>query len=825
MERRLMRRVSYWALFVLGAALLLWGVGRAAGPPPCSGGKQLFDHRLYNQAEKAYLEVLKSDPHSQCAAQGLETIQVQRCFLAGKAATDDQKKAALASEVKDAGAICVDEAEEAAGTPQGEEATSIDASSPGNGGWWHFAPDTLTWVLLVLGLGLVSRQVRLAWIRRRPGPIEVAELVDATGIDKLQPKSLTARMRERLGSTGVLPAAAVPGGQLTQNLADAVSASPLKEAGWMGKAIQFLAQLVWATNGHQVSGTLSVGTYAPKCAVTVQLSEVQSGATEQVATLWGESHEAAVRDAAFFVYQQVISHADVLTGTPVWRRWMTPTGVGASHFFGGRWEEELGNIEKAIEEYEIAAGLEPLNAVVRLRLGTLLEANGSVLDALEQYSTLVLHWPDLMSPSYRLAALEASHDHIVQAWTDPKTSQDQRDRLVSLIEHVEPEPLPRTSGNVDVKKLSLYFLDRAVDRWAALTEEKGAPKEGVRLRPFHLASKAALSVTRLQRATFEKAQAAISELQLWEVYRREKSIALSTIKWWRRPGWMARYNVACFFSRASSISPIPSSAGWRETCAGKAIEQLDRVVRDKQSHLNPSWISEDPDLQPIRGTRAFQAWVGMLGEIKDDKPDANTADRLQKLWFAWEILGDWTKSLVPIWDGRLDGLTDASCVQFNELRRWCELERRVWDRLTHWAGEPTDEDRRQALWIALQAAVGKDRPGDPKLPDQKPPRHSLITATTPGAQLQLVERQWRVLRSQALLMNERWADRAEKAAARSRIDLPAARQWAQQGRDTDQALADWAANPADGLAEGEFRRRTRAIKPRRRPRPFRTAGP
>lgn len=780
-----MRTVSFWLLLGLGLLLLAWGLARAWAPHPCAAGNALYEQSLYTQAEKAYVKVFESDP---CAAEGLKISQQQRCFLAEGELDAEAKKAALASEVKDVGPICQ------------EFLGAAPAAAPADAGSsWNWSFNDLAWLLIAIGGALLLRQIRVFSFRRRPGSIQVADLVDATGLDKIQTKAYTAQLRERLGTTGVLPPAPVPGGLLPQSVLDAVSTSPLSQASWIGKVITAISQLVWTSTTHEVSGTLRMGTYEPKFGFTIQLSDVGSGATESVATFWRKSHREAVRDAAFYVYDLLLSHPDIFGTTPVWQRWTAANGKGVSHFQGARWEESIGDVDKAIDQYRLAAALEPRNALVREGLGGLLETKSDVLGAMEQYLTVALHWPELAVPSYRLGAAYAAHEQLVEAWQ--KAGSRKQKVLARLIDRVESEPLPRTNDVVDVSELGIYFLDRSLDRWKRLSYFDIDRKEGIDGRALRIASRVAECITQLQSAIAQSPQPDRGELV--KEFEQQRSIAEFHLG--GRLDWMGLYNLACLFSQAATIPDDDPDAwkDWKEECAASAVEELDRVIRDQRCTLNLDWICEDPDLKPIAETSVFKAWSHILACSDKSRQEVGVTSRLEKIRVSWQVLSAWARDLPTAWRSRIEDIDDWNGVQFRECESWCELERIAWSRLAHWASEPLDDGRRPEVWNAFRKASGVDDPGELKVPDLGDWSQSPVPTKSIRAQELELEQLWEELRQQALKLSECWRERGQRAGRHS-VSLANVEKWTAQGRDTWEALADWAAEPTEKSVEQRF---------------------
>jgi tetratricopeptide (TPR) repeat protein len=761
-------------------------LARAWAPHPCAAGNALYERSLYTQAEKAYVKVFESDP---CAAEGLKITQQQRCHLAEGEADAEAKKAALASEVKDVGPICQ------------EFLGAAPAAAPADAGSsWNWSFNDLAWLLIAIGLAFLLRQIRVFSLRRRPGSIQVAELVDATGLDKIQTKAYTAQLRERLGTSGVLPPAPVPGGVLPQSVLDAVSTSPLSQASLIGKVITAISQLVWTSTAHEVSGTLRIGSYEPKFGITIQLADVGSGATESVATIWRKSHRDAVRDAAFYVYDLLLTHPDILGATPVWQRWTAANGEGVSHFQGARWEESTGDVDKAIDQYRLAAALEPRNALVREGLGGLLETKSDVLGAMEQYLTVALHWPELAIPSYRLGAAYAAHERLVEAWQ--KAGQKKLKMLARLIDRVESEHLPRTDDDaVKVGELSSYFLNRSLDRWRRLSYTDIERKERIDGRALRIASRVAECITKLQLAIAQSPQPPRDVLvREFERQKRNAKFYLG-----RRPDWVGLYNLACLLSQAAAIPHDDPEAwkDWKEECAASAVEELDHVVRDQRCTLKLAWMCEDPDLKPIAETSAFKAWSHILACSDKSRQEVDVTSRLEKIRVSWQVLSAWARDLPAAWRTRIGDVNDWNGVQFRECESWCELERIAWSRLAHWAGEPLDDGRRPEVWNAFRKASGEDDPGELKLPDLGDWSQTPVPTKSIRAQELELEQLWEELRQQALKLSECWRDRGQRAERQS-VSLANVEKWTAQARDTWETLADWAAEPTETSVERRF---------------------
>lgn len=74
-------------------------------------------------------------------------------------------------------------------------------------------------------------------------------------------------------------------------------------------------------------------------------------------------------------------------------------------------------------------------------------------------------------------------------------------------------------------------------------------------------------------------------------------------------GWLAQYNATAFYSTALLLPPALRPAlrsqpmwtddGWRQACALAAVSHLAVVLRDPYNLLDPGWLRNDPDLEPL----------------------------------------------------------------------------------------------------------------------------------------------------------------------------------------------------------------------------------
>ncbi|HEX8096358.1 hypothetical protein [Jatrophihabitans sp.] len=246
---------------------------------------------------------------------------------------------------------------------------------------------------LVLTVGLVLflytfRRWRQAELVRRPGPIEVTGLINATGDDTVNILELATAFRTVLGRVNLNSPAAVPGA---------------------GRPVEFLELLRGAANEKtmlgMVAGLLGLTSVTHAYAVTAVLRKRNEpaapfGITVSVATLprggtpphtvWASDWPLAVDQAAMAVGAAILPLTR-LCRRPPWSDWrglaLPPALFGAyqqakTFTAQRRYDEALGTFYGALE-------LDPLNLHIRLEIGTLQEQLQLFLDALETYDDVI----------------------------------------------------------------------------------------------------------------------------------------------------------------------------------------------------------------------------------------------------------------------------------------------------------------------------------------------------------------------------------------------------------------------------------------------------
>jgi hypothetical protein len=558
---------------------------------------------------------------------------------------------------------------------------------------WPVAPSLVDWCLIGAGALLVIRQMMKWSLRRDPGAIEVLALVDATG-QELKVDALTAVMRERLARAGLFGPPLVPGGQLQQQLVDVVAESPLSQAKWLAK-LAAAVQSVAFTSGraYKISTTAHVREKTPSVVtVTVDINDRDSGAAYESYSCDASSAEEAVIRAVYHVYWWVWDRPDSKLSLEPWERWINRSGDGLRLYQAARDMESEATKEVA-DTYRAAAGFEPLNMIVRQRLGAIHETDQRFDEALTVYDGVVREWPFLAAPRYRLGAV-LSNVVPLTSWLIALPAT-RREEVCSEVLNLAPEV-----DRGDEKQLAVALAGKAIEHFEDIlrqgphVSESGLPAgflDLVRIA-VEMTKVSAIVVKRvspkdLSTETFAgdltKAEQAAISLAKESVFDASSG-----------PGWEVKYNQACFYSWLSRIEN-------REENSGKAVELLVGVLRDPFSTLQQSWVLNDPDLALMSDEKTFKEFRRLFAEKEVNMGQGNDVPMRQ----SWELLGKWSGIMAAIWTERREETRDWKVVE-SEFEDWMKQERQVWMRLVELASDPTSDSLREAVREAIAKCDG-----------------------------------------------------------------------------------------------------------------------
>lgn len=243
-------------------------------------------------------------------------------------------------------------------------------------GAWAGALSAVDLVLLAAGLFALYWLWSTLHAINKLGPVEVAVLEqDGPETDPPAVNALTAKLRERLSKSGLLPPPAVPGGSPQTNLIAAVEASGAPQSAFVAKLLSLLPQAA-SPPEFKVQGTLigpqrntsglpTADTYGlaywlqPKTAGPTQIGSIETKA----------GFEEAIEEVAGNVYLAIAREA--VHVFPAWSQWGRTEDYLV--YMEGIFARLCGNDAEAEGHFDRAATAEPSNPLPRLQLVNLLE--------------------------------------------------------------------------------------------------------------------------------------------------------------------------------------------------------------------------------------------------------------------------------------------------------------------------------------------------------------------------------------------------------------------------------------------------------------------
>jgi hypothetical protein len=291
----------------------------------------------------------------------------------------------------------------------------------------------------------------------------------------------------------------------------------------------------------------------------------------------------------------------------------------------------LGQLDQAITHFRRAQSSSPSNITIAARLGSVLEARGSYLEALDIYLAHVIEWPRVFQLRYRLAATLAMSDQWLGTVRDQRIPAEVPRRVAENLRR-RGDMLGKTSlygrAAQQVSEPSLDDFHRALLEvavaewndllgyltwWACLKRSaKSFALQSEQYRDFlyqrqlctvrgerrdlRVLIRCALPVSRVQGLAPWPAPLGTTK----EAVRRARDEATQLTNIGELPD-DARYAIACLYGRLWEVAGDPADAD-------RAVEQLRLIARGRSTGQWLATIDQDPDLEALRRTRAFHEW-------------------------------------------------------------------------------------------------------------------------------------------------------------------------------------------------------------------------
>ena len=246
---------------------------------------------------------------------------------------------------------------------------------------------TAVLVFLLLLTTYCFRRYRQAELVRRPGPIEVVNLDNATTDKNVNVAELSTRLRNNLARVDLYSPTSVPGAGRSEDFLEL-----LKSVGSQKTPLGTLAGLLgitWVTHAYRVNGILRQREGPEPYGVTVHVATLPRGGASPK-TIWATSWDEAIDKAAIAVGAAVLPLTR-LCRKPPWHDWQRQEmdyNLFADYLEAKSLTQEQ-RFDEALGKYYDALRLDPLNLYLRLEAGALQEQLQLFLDALQTYDDII----------------------------------------------------------------------------------------------------------------------------------------------------------------------------------------------------------------------------------------------------------------------------------------------------------------------------------------------------------------------------------------------------------------------------------------------------
>ena len=259
------------------------------------------------------------------------------------------------------------------------DAMLVAASSPG-------LAICLTFGALLLG-AWSARNLALLWLAWRPGSIQVSEFRVGTPLSEANAEQLTMLFRRRLATLQIQSPTPMPGAAGASDFLDVLDRGTADPRNLLGTLVTLL-RAARPTHAYEVRGVLLERDATEPYGVTIEVARLPSEGLAAT-TVWGESWECVLRRAADEATAAILPQTRACRAPwGVWRGYRMPGRLLHAYEEGTRLEHER-RYDEALHAYFEALKDDPINAVLRLRVGQLQERLGLFLDAFATYSGIL----------------------------------------------------------------------------------------------------------------------------------------------------------------------------------------------------------------------------------------------------------------------------------------------------------------------------------------------------------------------------------------------------------------------------------------------------
>jgi hypothetical protein len=563
------------------------------------------------------------------------------------------------------------------------------------------------------------RHLILHWLAWWPGRIEVTTFTAGTPLTDANAEQLTLQFRQRLMTLHLQAPTPVPGAATEGDFLDVLGRNGMDARNPLATLIGLL-RAAKPTHAYEVRGVLSERAEIPRYGVTVRVLRLPSEGSAPV-TQWGETWEIALRKAADEATAMILPQTRLCRAPwGAWRGYVMPSCLLHAFEEGARLERSR-RYDEALATYWRAVELDPLNMVLRLRVGQLQERLGLYLDALATYWGMAeTSQPPrpanplrerrgrrerhraLLSARYRCNVLLGGRVLAKQWVTTPDAKcranrrdeqrRQLRDCLSPLLQRRLEQfgsrsrvkwALADASQTEDIRFLELrtlfarYALQDCARMRVELRFRDRATLTAETVRLTELSISLRLDWVRHTSARLRRRRAWVR----WPPAPSELDERIRRIEG-RRPfrHWHEQYNAACAYALALHDQRL----GDVDTLAARAVNRLEQATARADSGYVASrrdWVlSEDPDLKGLRGRHKFQVFE--LLYLPSDPGVASRPRNVQQLENSRYVRDLVVQTAERWWEAwRAHGDQAPAAPGTPAVRKWFDDERRAWDGL------------------------------------------------------------------------------------------------------------------------------------------------
>lgn len=582
----------------------------------------------------------------------------------------------------------------------------------------------LTLAGLLLGAWSL-RHLQLHWLAWRPGSIQVSEFTLGSPLTDANAEQLTMLFRRRLATLQIQSPTPMPGAAGASDFLDVLDRGSATARNPLGTLVALL-RAARPTHAYEVRGVLLQRDDVEPYGIAIEVVRLPSEGLAAT-TSWGETWECALRRAADDATASILPQTRTCRAPwGIWRGYRMPGRLLHAYEEGTRLEHER-RYDEALERYYEALNHDPVNAVLRLRVGQLQERLGLFIDAFATYSGIcagdrprAVRRPRVMyrgtgRREQRRARLSARYRRIVllggsvlaEQWrkfaTDldhPTERDEQRRKLRQCLRPQLKDALkspdvafppgallkePKAEDEALLRALREAFAEYALrdsralrrrmwlsvfDRRATLTPATvRLTEECIRLRRDYVRHSGNPGAVRWP-PTAAELDCRVSRIERGGL----RALVRRSFRHWHE-----QYNAACAYALPLLVDEFKGEAA--NELAARAVGRLEMAITRADSAYIASrrdWlVSEDPDLRGLRATRQFAEFEVMhlpSASITPRRP--GNVQQLESSRYIRSLLMTATQQWRAVWRDRRAAINGGPDLQL--LLEWFDDELQAW---------------------------------------------------------------------------------------------------------------------------------------------------